>query len=66
MKIKRNLWGLNMKKKNNEKDRSATSLILLTLFIAFVLLIGWSVTGLVLGGTTAGGKWHTKPTQWTG
>jgi hypothetical protein len=56
MKINRNLWGLNMKNDSNKKERSASSLILLTLSIAFVLLIGWSVTGLVLGGTTQGGK----------
>lgn len=38
------------------KERSATSLMLLTAFIALILLLGWSITGPVLGGTTPGGK----------
>ena len=38
------------------RDKSATSTILLSALIAFVLLIGWSFVGPAFGGSGAGGK----------
>jgi len=38
------------------KERSASAMILLTALVALCLLLGWSIAGFALGGTSPGGK----------